>query len=64
MSEVRGDGQGELPNVQGQRWQPRVPGCDSAGAAEKSYPHPRPGAEARRSKPMSKERWLRRLRRP
>ena len=38
MSEVRGNSQGELPRVRGQgRW-PRVPGCDSAGAAERSYP--------------------------
>ena len=29
---------GMLPRVQGQGQQPRVPGCDSAGAAERSYP--------------------------
>ena len=29
---------GMLPSVRGQGWQPRVPGCDSAGAAERSYP--------------------------
>ena len=29
---------GMLPRVQGQGRQPRVPGCDSAEAAERSYP--------------------------
>ena len=28
----------ELPRVQGQGWWPRVPGCDSVGAVERSYP--------------------------
>ena len=28
----------ELPHVQGQGQQPRVPGCDGAGTAERSYP--------------------------
>ena len=28
----------ELPHVQGQGRRPRVPGCDSTGAAERSYP--------------------------
>ena len=36
----------------------RVPGCDSTGAAERSYPRPRSGAAAGRSNPTSKERWL------
>ena len=27
----------ELPHVRGQRQQPRVPGCDGAGTAERSY---------------------------
>ena len=35
-----------------------MPGCDSAGAAEWSYPRPRPGVAAGRSNPMSKEQWL------
>ena len=62
----------QLPHVRGQEWQLRVPGCDDAGTAERSYPmsevrgggweelphSPRPGAAARRSNPMSKERWL------
>ena len=37
----------------------RVPGCDHAGAARRSYPRPRPGAVAERSNPTSKERWQR-----
>ena len=50
-SEVRGSGREELPHVRGQGWQPRgatpcsrsswrlrVPGCDRAGAVERSYP--------------------------
>ena len=40
-SKVRRTSQGgreELPRVRGQRWQPRVPGSDSTGAAERSYP--------------------------
>ena len=40
-----------------------MPGCDSAGTAENSYPSPRSGAAARRSYPTSKEWWLRGLRR-
>ena len=34
----KGGGEEELPHVQGQGQRPRVPGCDSAGTAEKSYP--------------------------
>ena len=37
---------------------PTVPGCDSTGAVERSYPLPRPVAAARRSDPTSRERWL------
>ena len=29
-----------LPHIQGQGRQPRVPGCDGAEAAERSYPMP------------------------
>ena len=36
----RGSGQEELPHIQGQGRRPRVPGCDSAGTAERSYPMP------------------------
>ena len=69
----RGGGQEELPHVQGQGQQPRVPGCDGTGTAERSYPSPRSevaaershtvpeaGAAAERSNPTSKEQWLRR----
>ena len=35
---ARGGGQEELPHVRGQRQPPRVPDCDSAGTAERSYP--------------------------
>ena len=34
----RGSGQEELPHVRGQGQWPRVPGCDCAGMAERSYP--------------------------
>ena len=71
------EGQEELLHVQGQEGQrPRVPGCDSAGTAERSYPasgvrggdkRSYPASEVRaaagRSYPTSKERWLRRRRR-
>ena len=46
----------ELPHVRGQGQWPRVPGCDGAGTAEKSYPSPRSGAEAERSYPESEVR--------
>ena len=35
--EARGGGQEELPHVRGQGWWPRVPGCDSPGAAKRRY---------------------------
>ena len=38
MSEVRGSGREELPHIRSQKQRPRVPGCDSAGTAERSYP--------------------------
>ena len=52
----RRNGREELPRVQGQGRQPRVPGCDSAGAALRSYPTPegRGGGQEE-----SKEQWLR-----
>ena len=34
----KGGGQEELPHVQGQGQQPRVPDCDGAGTAKRSYP--------------------------
>ena len=42
-------GREELPHVRGQGQRPRVPGCDGAGMAEKSYPSPRSRAVAGRS---------------
>ena len=33
-----GSGQEELPHVRGQGQWPRVPGCDGAGTAKRSYP--------------------------
>ena len=35
---LKGGGQERLPHVRGQGHQPRVPGCDRAGMAERSYP--------------------------
>ena len=46
MSEVRDGGQEKVPNVQGQDQWPKVPGCDGAGAAKRSYPSPRSGTAA------------------
>ena len=37
----RSGGQEELPHVRGQGQRPRVPGCDGAGVAERSYPTPK-----------------------
>ena len=36
----RGGGQEELPHIRGQGRQLRVPGCDGAGTAKRSYPKP------------------------
>ena len=52
----KGSCQKELPHVRGQGLQPRVPGRDSTGMAEKSYPSPRSGVAAERSYPMPKAR--------
>ena len=48
--------QEELPHVRSQGQRPRVPGCNGAGTAEKSYPNPRSGAAAGRSYPTSEVR--------
>ena len=37
---------------------PTAPGCDSIGAAERSYPPREARGADRRSNPRSKERWL------
>ena len=55
LSEM-GGGHEELPHVRGQGQQPRVPGCDSTGTAEKSYPSLRSGVAAGRSYPISEVR--------
>ena len=67
----RGGGQKELPHVQGKGQRPRVPGCDGAGTAERSYPvsevrgggreellhvRPTPGAAAERTYPTPEAR--------
>ena len=52
----RRGGQEELPHVRGQRQWPRVPGCDGAGMAERSYPTSEVGAGAGRSYPTSEVR--------
>ena len=49
---LKGGSQEELPNVRGQGQWPRVPGCNGAGTAEKSYPSPRLGVAAERSYPV------------
>ena len=56
---MKGCGQEELPHVRGQGQQPRVPDCDSAETAERSYPTPlslRPKAVAGRSNPTTEAR--------
>ena len=53
---LKGSGQEELPYFRGQGQWPRVPGCDGAGTAERSYPSPRSGAAAGRSYPASEVR--------
>ena len=53
---TKGGGQEELLHVQGQGQRPRVPGCNGAGTAERSYPSPRSGMAAGRSYPTSEVR--------
>ena len=52
----KGGSQEELPHVRSQGKRPRVPGCNGAGMAKRSYPSPRSGAAARRSYPTSEVR--------
>ena len=61
--EVRGGSREELPCIQGQGQWPRVPGCNSAGAAERSYPMSKVRGSGREELPTSKERWLQQRRR-
>ena len=44
-------GREELPHVQGQGQQPRVPGCNDAGMAERSYPSPKARAGSQEELP-------------
>ena len=53
---LRGGGQEELPEVRGQGQRPRVPGCDGAVTAERSYPTSEVGAAAGTSYPTSEVR--------
>ena len=53
-------GREELPHVRGQGQRPRVPGCDGAGTAERSYP----ASEVRGGREeQPEEQWLLRHRR-
>ena len=59
LVKAKGSCQEELPHVRGQGQRPRVPDCDCAGTAERSYPtppHPRPRAAAGRSNPTPEAR--------
>ena len=49
----KGDGQEELPHIQGQGQRPRVPGCEGAGTAERNYPTSEVRGSEERSYPMS-----------
>ena len=55
-SSPKGSSQEELPHVWGQGQRPRVPGCDGAGTAERSYPSWRSGPVAGRSHPTPEAR--------
>ena len=52
----RGSGQEELTHVQGPGQHPRVPGCDGAGTAKRSYPTSKVRVAAGRSYPTPKVR--------
>ena len=52
----KGGGQEELPHIRGQGQRLRVPGCNGAGTAEKSYSSPRSGVVAWRSYPTPEAR--------
>ena len=54
----RGGGQEELSHIRGQGQRPRVPGCDGAKTAERSYPVSEVRGGGREEPPQSKERWL------
>ena len=50
---LKGGGQEELPHVRGQGQRLRVPDCDGAGTAERSYPTSEVGGAAERRYPAS-----------
>ena len=52
----RGSSQEELPHVRVQGQRPRVPGCDGAGMAKRSYPTSEVRGGDERSYPMSEAR--------
>ena len=52
----KGSGQEELPHIQGQGQRQRVPDCDGAGTAERSYPESEVGGAAERRYPASEVR--------
>ena len=47
-----GSSQEELPHVRGQGQWPRVPGCESAGMAERSYPAPKARGGSQEEQPQ------------
>ena len=53
---TKGGGQEELPHVRGQGQQQRVPDCDGAGTAKRSYPASKVGAGRPRGYPASEVR--------
>ena len=47
----------ELPHIRGQGQQPRVPGCDGAGTAERSYPASKVRGGSREELPGVRGQW-------
>ena len=52
----KGSGQEELPHIRGQEQWLRIPHCDGARMAARSYPAPRSGGAAERRHPASEVR--------
>ena len=48
--------QEELPHIRGQRWRPRVPGCDGTETAKRNYPTSEVGAVDESIYPMPEAR--------
>ena len=57
---VQKHGPEELPLAQGQGWQLKVPGCDGAGVAKRSYPTSKVRRGRHKEIPLiqGKEQWL------